>query len=117
MSIFTILRQPVAISVTIFIILIKVTNDRFIFLHSKDKQIFSKTDDAIRTEITPVSHPLIISQDLLYTVLNIQCSFILTMEGSLVDRTDLPALYLSGTYCHKTSTRPPSCQTPRQPTI
>ena len=27
------------------------------------------------------------------------------------------ALYLSGTYCHKTSTRPPNCVTPRQPTI
>ena len=29
----------------------------------------------------------------------------------------LLALYLSGTYCHKTSTRTPSCVTPRQPTI
>ena len=27
------------------------------------------------------------------------------------------ALYLSGTYCHKTGTKPPSCQTPQQPTI
>ena len=26
-------------------------------------------------------------------------------------------LYLSGTYCHKTSTRPSSCGIPRQPTI
>ena len=26
-------------------------------------------------------------------------------------------LQFSGTYCHKTGTRPPSCQTPRQPTI
>ena len=25
--------------------------------------------------------------------------------------------YLSGTYRHKTGTRPPSCATPRQPTI
>ena len=32
------------------------------------------------------------------------------MEGSLVNKKDLQALYLSGTYCHKTSTRPPSCQ-------
>ena len=36
--------------------------------------------------------------------------FILTMEGSLVNKTDLQALYLSGTYCHKTGTRPPSCK-------
>ena len=41
----------------------------------------------------------------------------LNLEGSLVDRTDLQALYFSGTYCHKTSIQPPSCQTPRQPTI
>ena len=34
-----------------------------------------------------------------------------------VDITDLLALYLSGTYCHTTGTRPPSCFTPRQPTI
>ena len=39
------------------------------------------------------------------------------MEGSLMDKTDLLALYLGGTYCHKTGTRPPSCQAPRQPTI
>ena len=29
----------------------------------------------------------------------------------------LLALYLSGTYCQKTGTRPPSCAAPRQPTI
>ena len=34
-----------------------------------------------------------------------------------MDKTDLLALYLGGTYCHKTGTRPPSCQAPRQPTI
>ena len=39
-----------------------------------------------------------------------KCSFILTMEGSLVDKIDLQALYLSGTYCHKTGIRPPTCQ-------
>ena len=33
------------------------------------------------------------------------------------DEMDLLALYLSGTDCHKTGTRPPSCTTPRQPTI
>ena len=27
------------------------------------------------------------------------------------------AINHSGTYCHKTGTRPPSCITPRQPTI
>ena len=35
--------------------------------------------------------------------------FILTMEGSLVNKIDLQSLYISETYCHKTSTRPPSC--------
>ena len=29
--------------------------------------------------------------------------------------TDLLVLYLSGTYCHKTGTSHPSCQSPRQP--
>ena len=34
-----------------------------------------------------------------------------------MNKRDLLALYLSGTYCHKTGTRPPSCATPPQPTI
>ena len=34
-----------------------------------------------------------------------------------MDKIDLQALHLNGTYCHKTGIRPPSCQTPRQPTI
>ena len=38
-------------------------------------------------------------------------------EGSLVNRIDLQASYLSGTYYQKTVTRPPSCAKPRQPTI
>ena len=42
---------------------------------------------------------------------------LLSTEGSLVNKRDLLAVYLSGTYCHKTSTRPPSCATPQQPTI
>ena len=37
----------------------------------------------------------------------------LSTEGSLVNETHLLALYLSGTYCHKTGTRPPSFVTPR----
>ena len=41
----------------------------------------------------------------------------LSTEESLVKKRDLLALYLSGTYCHKTGTRPPSCVAPRQPTI
>ena len=41
----------------------------------------------------------------------------LSTEGSLVNKRDLLALYLSGTYCHQTDTRPPSYVTPRQPTI
>ena len=45
-----------------------------------------------------------------------KCSFLST-EGSLVNKRDLLALYLSGTYCHKTVTRSPSCVTPRQLTI
>ena len=32
-------------------------------------------------------------------------------------KTDLLALYLSGTYGHKASTRSPSCYPPRQPAI
>ena len=40
-----------------------------------------------------------------------------TFWAKLVDTIDLQALYLSGTYCHKTGTRPPSCQAPRQTTI
>ena len=54
MSIFTILTQPVAISVTVSLILIKVTNDRFIFYIQKINRSLAKTDDAIRTEITHV---------------------------------------------------------------
>ena len=41
MSIFTILKEPVAILVTVFSNLIKVTNDRFIFYILKVKKIFS----------------------------------------------------------------------------
>ena len=63
-----ILRQPVAISVTVFSNKTKLTNDHFIF-------------------------------------------FISTMEGSLANNIDLPALYLRETYCHKTGTRPPSLTT------
>ena len=33
-----------------------------------------------------------------------------------LDKTDLQALYLSGIYCHKTGTRPPSSTTPQAPT-
>ena len=39
------------------------------------------------------------------------------MEGSLVSKMDLQASYFSRTYCCKTSTRPPSCAKPRQPTM
>ena len=38
-------------------------------------------------------------------------------KGSLVNKIDLQASYLSGTYCHETGTGPPSFGTPRQPTI
>ena len=38
-------------------------------------------------------------------------------ESLLVSKTDFKALYLSETYCHMTGTRPPSCNTPREPTI
>ena len=31
--------------------------------------------------------------------------------------SDLQALYLNGTYFHKTGTRPPSCTMPQEPTI
>ena len=33
---------------------------------------------------------------------------------ALYHKTDLQTLYFSGTYCHKTGTRPPSCTTPWQ---
>ena len=46
-----------------------------------------------------------------------QAFFLLTSGNLLVHKTDLLALYLSGTYCHKTSTRSPSCYPPRQPAI
>ena len=39
-----------------------------------------------------------------------QMYFHFTMEGSLVNKRELLALHLSGTYCHKTITRPSSCQ-------
>ena len=34
-----------------------------------------------------------------------------------MNENDLQALYLSKTYCHKTGVRPPSCTTPREPSI
>ena len=34
-----------------------------------------------------------------------------------MNKTDLQALHLSGTYCHKTGTRPPSCGKPLQLTV
>ena len=40
------------------------------------------------------------------------------MSGNLlVNKTDLQALFISGTYCHRTGTRSPSCNTPQEPTI
>ena len=39
------------------------------------------------------------------------------LSKSVVNKTDLQALNLSGTYCHKTSTGPSSCAKPRQPTV
>ena len=46
-----------------------------------------------------------------------QVFFLLSTEGSLVNKRDLLALYLSGTFCHKTGTRLPSCDIYRQPTM
>ena len=44
--------------------------------------------------------------------------YLFQLQGNLlVNKTELQALYLSGTYCHKTGTRPPCCNTPREPTI
>ena len=43
--------------------------------------------------------------------------FLLLTEGLLVSETDLQALYLSGTYCHKTGTRPRTYAKLRQLTI
>ena len=46
-----------------------------------------------------------------------QVFFLLLMEGSLVNKADLQALNLSGTYCDKTGLGPPSCAKPRQLSI
>ena len=43
--------------------------------------------------------------------------FLVSIYLSRLATSDLQALYLSGTYCHKTSTRPPSCNTPRELTV
>ena len=51
MSISTIHKQPIAIQVTVFPILIKVTNGHFIFYIQKINWSLAKTDDVIRTEI------------------------------------------------------------------
>ena len=47
----------------------------------------------------------------MYAIVPLNINYLL-IEGSLVDRTDLQALYLSGTYCQKTVTRTPSCAKP-----
>ena len=46
-----------------------------------------------------------------------QVFFLLSTEGSLVNKRDLLAVYLGGTYCQRSVTRPPSCVFPRQPII
>ena len=65
------------------------------------KQILGKQDDPIRTEICSQAKGNEIKL----------CQLLLITEGSLVNKRDLLALYLSGTYCHKTGIRPPSCVT------
>ena len=43
--------------------------------------------------------------------------FTLNTKEPLVNKTDLLALFLGGTYCHKTGIRPPSSTSPWEPTI
>ena len=43
-------------------------------------------------------------------ILSTQCTFILQRRDLLMNKRDSLALYLCGTYSHKTGTRPPSCQ-------
>ena len=52
-----------------------------------------------------------------YLISNIPSYFDLMSGNILVNTTDLQALYLSGTFCHKTGTRPPSCTMPQERTI
>ena len=42
------------------------------------------------------------------------CLMIKLQGNLLVNKTDLQALYLYGTYCNKTGTRPPSCNMPQE---
>ena len=40
-----------------------------------------------------------------------------TNQKHFLYKADLQDLFLSGIYCHKTGTRPPSCNKPREPTM
>ena len=55
-------------------------------------------------------HQLHTSQFISVLTTSPQCTFILQPRDLLVNKRDLLAKCLSGTYCHKTGTRPPSCQ-------
>ena len=52
-----------------------------------------------------------------FTLVIIRVVHLMEHKGSLVNKRDLLALYLSVTYCHRTGTRPPSYITPQQPTM
>ena len=90
---FIILRQLVTISVTVFSNWTKLTNYLFIFYDQKINRSLAK--QMMRLDRKNFVNQLI-------------C--ISTMEGTLLNKTDLHALYLRKTYCHRTSTRPPSCK-------
>ena len=81
-QIFITLKQPVHTAVTVFSNLKKLSNFSFIFYLLKRIYAF----------IHSFIHSLQRSSQ--------------KMEGLLVNKRDLLALYLSGTYCHKTGTRP-----------
>ena len=68
--------------------------------------------------VTPCFNSLAIRQHSLYNSTSSQHRYAPGFKGKhIVNKRNLLAFYLSGTYCHKTGTRPPSCVAPQQWTI
>ena len=96
-QLFIILRQPAANSVTVFSNWTKLTNYPFIFA-------------------TAQKQPSRVRYNKVCQLVN-QVLLILTSGNLLVNKTDLQALYLSGTYCHRIGTRPPNCNASQELTM